>query len=78
MIEIMKASSTEFVPETKDEAFGEMMGRYNALRNWLLQKARTSYFDSDMSAVATILGYTDVLRVAEEKKKEKAGVGSTD
>lgn len=81
MIEIMKTNSSEMVPETKEEAFGELMGRVNTLRNWLMNTANGSdYFSGDQRMVCTLMGFRDVIDVANAKKeeKEKAGVGSTD
>lgn len=81
MIEIMKTNSSEMVPETKEEAFGELMGRVNALRNWLMNEANNStYFSYDERMVCVLMGFQDVVYTAnaKEKEKEKAGVGSTD
>lgn len=87
MIEIMKTNSSELMPETKEEAFGELMGRVNTLRNWLMDQASVStYFSSDQRMVCTLMGFRDVIVVANAKmeptevkeEKERAGVGSTD
>ena len=82
MIEIMKTNSSELMPETKEEAFGELMGRVNTLRNWLMDTASGSdyYFSGDQRMVCTLMGFRDVIDVANAKKeeKEKAGVGNTD
>lgn len=78
MIEIMKTNSSEMVPETKEEAFGELMGRVNTLRNWLMDQASVSaYFSSDQRMVCILMGFQDVICTAEAEKK-KAGVTSTD
>ena len=81
MIEIMKTNSSELVPETKEEAFGELMGRVNTLRNWLMDQASVStYFSCDQRMVCILMGFQDVVCAADAKKeeKEKAGVTSTD
>lgn len=81
MIEIMKTNSSELMPETKEEAFGELMGRVNALRNWLMNEANNSaYFSNDERMVCILMNFYDVICVAnaKEEEKEKAGVGSTD
>ena len=86
MIEIMKTNSSEMVPETKEEAFGELMGRVNTLRNWLMDKAlHSSYFGNDQRIVCVLMGFQDVIHIADaaeekraEEEKEKAGVCSTD
>lgn len=81
MIEIAKVRSSELVPETKEEAFGELMGRVNVLRNWLMdQAAGTAYFSNDQRMVCILMGFRDVIDTANAKEEEtkKAGVGSTD
>jgi len=86
MIEIMKTNSSEMMPETKEEAFGELMGRVNTLRNWLMNVANNStYFSNGERMVCVLMGFQDVIHIADaaeekraEEEKKKAGVGSTD
>ncbi len=75
MIEIMKTNSSELMPETKEEAFGELIGRVNALRRHLMADESRSFYVSGR-IVCQIMGFDDVMQLREEK--EKAGVGSTD
>lgn len=78
MIEIMKTNSSELMPETKEEAFGELMGRVNTLRNWLMDTASGSdYFSGDQRMVCTLMGFRDVIDAANAKKEEKEKAGAT-
>lgn len=77
MIEIAKVKSSELVPETKEESFGELMGRYNALHDVLMDTAkhnattgwRSEPLDSDLRVVCIIMGFDDVLAIEKEGKK---------
>lgn len=55
-----------YVPETDGQQIGEMMGRANALHDWLRYKA-TGYLDADLRTVCVLMGYKDVLEAKEDK-----------
>lgn len=61
-----------FVPQTEEEANGEIIGRCNALHDWLMYEAEHSYVSSAYKEVCVIMGFADVLEVIEGEK-EKAG-----
>ena len=69
-----------FVPENADEANGEIMGRCNALHDWLMRDAEDNYFSSDCQMVCTLMGFTDVIRHHNEyvTEKEKASGANAD
>lgn len=76
-----------FIPESNEEANGEIMGRCNALHDWLMKDAEDKYFSSDCQMVCTLMGFSDVIRhhaecleeiEAKEKEKEKASAANTD
>lgn len=80
MIEITKKAA--FIPANNDEANGEIMGRCNALHDWLMKDAEDKYFSSDCQMVCTLMGFRDVvehhieyveeLRAAEMEKASGA------
>ena len=67
-----------FVPENADEANGEIMGRCNALHDWLNAEAiqnsgseyRSKPLSDDLQTVCVLMGFRDVLRIEMEKKPE--------
>lgn len=77
-----------FIPETNDEANGEIMGRCNALHDWLMKEADSKYFSMDCQMVCTLMGFHDVIPhhieclenilAAEKAEKEKASAANTD
>lgn len=79
MIGIADNSKGAFVPASNAEANGEIMGRANALHDWLMAKAkeRSTYehlpepLYGDLLTVAVLMGYTDVLAVKMKPKKEE-------
>jgi len=81
MIEATKATSA-FVPANNDEANGEILGRCNAMHDWMMLHAEDNYFSSDCKTVCVLMGFTDVIRhhiqyveelkAAEKAEKEKA------
>lgn len=77
MITIEKRSTGAFTPENNAEANGEIMGRCNALHDYLMAETE-GYFSSSLRMVCIIMGFTDVLAAADEyDKKEKAGATNT-
>ena len=78
MIEVTKKSA--FVPANNDEANGEIMGRCNALHDWLMKDAEDKYFSSDNKMVCTLMGFADVIRHHEEfvAEMEKASGANAD
>ena len=78
MIEATKKSA--FVPANNDEANGEIMGRCNALHDWLMKDAEDKYFSNDNEMVCTLMGFSDVIRHHEEclAEMEKASGASAD
>ena len=68
-----------FVPENADEANGEIMGRCNAMHDWLMQEAlnnrespyRSKPLSDELQTVCVLMGFTDVLRIKKEEKTEE-------
>lgn len=77
-----------FIPESNEEANGEIMGRCNALHDWLMKEAEGKYFSLDCQMVCTLMGFHDVIphhieclaeiEAAEKAEKEKASATNTD
>ena len=69
-----------FIPETNEEANGEIMGRCNALHDWLMKEAEDKYFSSDNKMVCTLMGFADVIRHHEDwlAEMEKASGANAD
>lgn len=67
-----------FIPESNEEANGEIMGRCNALHDWLNAEAiknseseyRSKPLSDDLQTVCVLMGFRDVLRIEMEKKPE--------
>lgn len=80
MITIEKCNTGAFTPENNAEANGEIMGRCNALHDWLMKDAEDKYFSSDNKMVCTLMGFADVIRHHEEyvAEMEKASDASAD
>ena len=82
MIQIENVKRTgAFVPQTNDEANGEILGRCNALHDWLMNEAKSAYSLSAYMEVCVLMGFTDVLDAMKKREaglNEKAGVTSTD
>lgn len=86
MITVME--NGRFVPQNNEEANGEIMGRCNALHDWLMKEAEGKYFSSDNKMVCTLMGFSDVIRyhakcleeieAKEKAEKEKASATNTD
>lgn len=73
MIQIENVKRTgAFVPQTNEEANGEILGRCNALHDWLMNEAKHCYVSSTYKEVCVIMGFADVLEVIEGEN-EKAG-----
>jgi len=71
-----------FIPESNEEANGEIMGRCNALHDWLVKEAEGKYFSSDCQMVCTLMGFQAVIRyhakcLEEIEAKEKAEKGKS-
>ena len=64
-----------YVPETKEEANGEVMGRCNSLHDWAMMQAQsrkgsqyfTDVLSSDLQMVCVLMGFADVLAVKKEE-----------
>lgn len=69
-----------FTPANNDEANGEIMGRCNALHDWLMKDAEDKYFSSDNKMVCTLMGFADVIRHHEDwlAETEKASGANAD
>ena len=73
-----------YEPENRDEANGEIMGRCNALHDYLLDLARQNAasawrsepLDSDLRTVCLIMGFADALNV-EKVKPETENASAT-
>lgn len=65
-----------FVPEGNAESNGEIIGRCNALHDWLMSETGTSYFSSDEQMVCILMGFTDVLEEYQNKENEKAAAAT--
>ena len=70
-----------FEPADNAEANGEIMGRCNALHDWLMVESQSKYFGSDNRTICTLMGFIDVIRaherfVAEMEEKENEGEAS--
>lgn len=62
MIQIENVKRTgAFVPQTNEEANGEILGRCNALHDWLMNEVESGYFPSVYKEVCIIMGFADVL-----------------
>ena len=78
MITIEKRSTGAFTPANDAEANGEIIGRCNALHDYLMTETE-GYFSYSMRLVCIIMGFADVIAAADEwEKKEKAGAGNAD
>lgn len=72
MIQIENVKRTgAFVPQTNEEANGEILGRCNALHDWLMNEAKSGYSLSTYMEVCVLMGFTDVL---DAMKKREAGL----
>ena len=80
MTTIEKHNTGAFTPANDAEANGEIIGRCNALHDWLMKDAEDKYFSSDNKMVCTLLGFADVIRHHEEyvAEMEKASDASAD
>ena len=81
-----------FTPVNNDESNGEIIGRCNALHDWVmevaLERSSASSFYSDplddkLKTVCFLMGFADVLEITKEKteapeEKEKADAANTD
>lgn len=69
-----------FTPANNDEANGEIMGRCNALHDWLMKDAEDKYFSSDCQMACTLMGFADVIRHHEDwlAEMEKASGANAD
>lgn len=86
MITVME--NGRFVPQNNEEANGEILGRCNALHDWLMKEAEGKYFSMDCQMVCTLMGFSDVIRhnaecleeieAKEKAEKEKASAANTD
>lgn len=76
MIEIKGCGKGAFVPANNDEENGQIMGRCNALHDWLMlqvkreRKYYTVCLSDELRTVCTLMGFTDVLAAAEVAEKE--------
>lgn len=61
-----------YIPEGNDEANGEIMGRSNALHDWLAYQA-SGFLGNDLRTVCVLMGFKDVIRYADRKEKADAG-----
>lgn len=93
MMTVEKRNVGAFTPENNAEANGEILGRCNALHDWMLALAKANsikeYYpeplDADLKTVCVLMGFTDVLAVqmaeevlAQRAKKEKASGANAD
>lgn len=80
MITIEKRGTGAFTPANDAEANGEIMGRCNALHDWLMVEAESQYLPSSLMTVSTLMGFADVIRHHEEymAEMEKASGASAD
>ena len=78
MLGIVGRQPGKFNPANDAEANGEIMGRCNALHDWLMSEARTQYFSGDQVMCCILMGFSDVLEDREEYEKEKASEASAD
>ena len=80
MITIEKCNTGAFTPANDAEANGEIIGRCNALHDWLMKEAKDRYFTSDNKMVCTLMGFADVIRYHEEyvAEMEKASGANAD
>ena len=94
MITVEKRNVGAFTPENNAEANGEILGRCNALHDWMMALAKTNsekeYYpeplDADLKTVCALMGFTDVLAVqmteeilaARMAKTEKASGANAD
>lgn len=70
MIQIENVKRTgAFVPQTNEEANGEILGRCNALHDWLMNEAESGYLynSSIFIEVCVIMGFADVLKAAKAR-----------
>lgn len=59
-----------FEPANNEEANGEIMGRCNALHDWLMAEAHEKYFTSSNEMVCILMGFNDVLRARDRFEEE--------
>ena len=78
MIDIVKRQPGKYNPANEAEANGEIIGRCNALHDWLMSEARNQYFSDDQVMCCILMGFSDVLEDREEYKNEKASDASAD
>ena len=61
------------MPENDAAADGEIMGRCNALHDWLMMEAMDGkFFSSGMTMAAYIMGFEDVIREIRRVDAEQA------
>jgi hypothetical protein len=69
MIQIENVKRTgAFVPQTNEEANGEILGRCNALHDWLMNEAESGYYSSIYKEVCIIMGFVDVMKAAKARE----------
>ena len=78
MLDVLKRQPGKFNPANEAEANGEIMGRCNALHDWLMSEAHTDYFISDQVMCCILMGFSDVLEAHEQHKNEKASGANAD
>lgn len=72
-------SKNRFIPANNDEANGEIIGRANAVHDYLyalaLENRTKQYYEfpleRDLRTVCTLMGFTDVLRIEMAPKEEQ-------
>lgn len=75
----IERNDDRFVPANNDEANGEIIGRCNALHDWLMAQAfkginsvyRDAPLSDDLQTVCALMGFADVLRIKKEGTTEE-------
>jgi len=71
------------IPANNDEANGELIGRVNALHDWIEKEAndrvKSSYdfseaLSCDLQTVCVLMGFSELLKIKTKKEKEKEEV----
>jgi len=78
MIDVVRKQPGAFTPANEVEANGEIMGRCNALHDWLMSEALDPYFSSYQKMTCILMGFNDVLEAHEQYVTEKASGANAD
>jgi len=84
MIDVINEAG-HIVPANNDEANGELIGRVNALHDWLkllaLDRVEHNYpsaLNTELEMVCTLLGFSDLLRIKVKEETAEPAMSFAD